>query len=147
MHAELFATTMSELGLDERLHAYLDQIPASGLLISNLISLFGLNRRLRGALVGHLTVFEMTSVVPMGRYSRALRRMGASEAARRFYDVHVLADAEHEIAALDMAVALADDEPQLTGDIIFGARCAIAAEHMFAATLLERWSRPGRRRQ
>ena len=147
MHAELFATTIRELGLDDRLHAYLDEVPASALLISNLISLFGLNRRLRGALVGHLAVFEMTSVVPMGRYTRALQRMGASEEARRFYDVHVLADAEHETAALDMAVALANDEPQLAGDIVFGARCAIAAEHLFAGTLLERWSKPRPRRR
>ena len=96
---QLFARTMRELALDDRPHAYLHALPGSALAISNVISMFGLNRRWRGALVGHLAVVEMTSVVPMGRYSRALERMGASVHARRFFDVHVLADAEHELLA------------------------------------------------
>jgi hypothetical protein len=111
MHATLFARTMRALGLDDRRHAYLDELPATALAVSNLISLFGLNRRWRGALVGHLAAFELTSVEPMGRYSRALERLGASGDARRFYDVHVLADAEHENWALAMAAQVAATEP------------------------------------
>ena len=139
MHSELFAQTMRGLGLDDRPNAYLDHLPASALMVSNLISLFGLNRGWRGALVGHLAVFEMTSVVPMGRYGRALERLGAGPATRRFYDVHVLADAEHEHMALDMACALAADEPQLIDDIVFGAHAVLAVEAEFAATLLRSW--------
>jgi hypothetical protein len=142
IHSALFASTMRSLGLDARPHAYLDTLPASALALSNLISLFGLNRRWRGALVGHLAVFEMTSVTPMGRYGRALERMGAPDEARRFYDVHVLADAEHEELALEMAGALADDEPSLAPDIVFGARCAVEIERLFAEQLLTGW-RPG----
>lgn len=138
-HAELFARTMVSLGLDPRPHAYLDQLPASALLISNLVSLFGLHRRWRGALVGHLAMFEMTSVEPMGRYTSALERLGAPAEARRFYEVHVLADAEHEVMALDMAQALADAEPALAPDIVFGARAGLAAEAVFAGDLLRRW--------
>jgi hypothetical protein len=139
MHSELFAQTMRGLGLDDRPNAYLDRLPASALMVSNLISLFGLNRRWRGALVGHLAVFEMTSVVPMGRYGRALERLGADPATRRFYDVHVLADAEHERMALDMACALAADEPELLDDIVFGAHAVLAVEAEFASTLLRSW--------
>jgi hypothetical protein len=139
MHAALFAQTMRALGLDDRRHAYLDVLPASALALSNLISLFGLNRRWRGSLIGHLTAFEMTSVTPMGRYCRALDRLGAPVAARRFYEVHVLADAEHEVLALDMAAALADDEPTVAPDIVFGARCAIEIEKLFAETLFSGW--------
>lgn len=140
MHSELFGETMRALGLDDRPNAYLDELGASSLAIGNLIALFGLNRRWRGALVGHLTVFETTSVTPMGRYSRALERMAAPLAARRFYDVHVLADAEHEHLALEMVRALAADEPQLVGDILFGARCALEVERAFAAGLLDAWA-------
>jgi heme oxygenase-like protein len=139
MHSELFAQTMRGLGLDDRPNASLDRLPASALMVSNLISMFGLNRRWRGALVGHLAVFEMTSVVPMGRYGRALERLGADEATRRFYDVHVMADAEHELMALDMACALAEDEPALVGDIVFGAYAVLAVEREFAGTLLRSW--------
>ena len=48
--------------------AYLDLVPASTLATSNMMSLFGLHRRWRGALVGHLAAFEMTSSVPNRRY-------------------------------------------------------------------------------
>jgi hypothetical protein len=145
MHSDLFAQTMRGLGLDDRPNAYLDELPASALLISNLISLFGFDRARRGCLVGHLTVFEMTSVVPMGRYARGLQRMGASDEARRFYEVHVLADAEHELLALQMASALEHDEPRLRDDIVFGARCVLATERLFADDLFRLW-RTGPRR-
>ena len=141
MHSELFAQTMRALGLDDRPNAYLDVLPASALMVSNLISMFGLNRRWRGALVGHLAVFEMTSVTPMGRYTRGLERMGASAEARRFYDVHVLADAEHETMALEMAQALAVAEPGLEDDIVFGAQCVMVVERLFAERLFRGWSR------
>src|SRR5215203_3588362 len=140
MHQTLFGVTMRALGLDVRYGAYVDVLPGATLATVNLVSFFGLHRRWRGALVGHLAVFEMTSVEPMGRYSRALARLGAGPDARRFYDVHVLADAEHEAMALDMATALAAAEPALAADVIFGAACAIAAEHRFTACLLERWT-------
>lgn len=140
MHSELFATTMRELGLDSSYGAYLGDIPGVTLATVNLVSMFGLHRRWRGALVGHLTLFEMCSVVPMGRYSRALRRFGLPAAAR-FYDAHVEADAVHEVVALrDMAGALAVDEPRLAADIVFGARAVQTVENTFAAHLLDAWS-------
>jgi hypothetical protein len=145
MHAQLFAQTMRGLGLDDRRHAYLDELPASAFMVSNLISLFGLNRRWRGALVGHLAMFEATSVVPMSRYAKALERMGAPAEARRFYEVHVLADAAHERMGIEMAEALAADEPELTDSILFGARCAVAVERCFAGELFERWPPRGAR--
>jgi hypothetical protein len=139
LHSELFADTMEALGLSARPHAYLDRLPASALLLSNVISLFGLHRRWRGALVGHLAYFEMTSVVPMARYSRALARMGMSRRARKFYDVHVMADAEHQSMVLDMAEALVGDDPGLFDDVLFGARCAREVEALFARELFCRW--------
>jgi hypothetical protein len=140
MHVELFGATMRALGLDDRRHAYLDVLPPTSLAISNLVSLFGFHRHRRGALVGHLAVFEMDSSVPARRYARALERLGAPPDARRFYDVHVLADEEHAVLAKEMAETLARDEPALRDDIVFGARCAVAVERRFADALLARWS-------
>ena len=57
---------MRALGLDPTYGAYLDALPGTTLATVNLITLFGLHRRWRGALVGNLAVYEMTSVVPMG---------------------------------------------------------------------------------
>ena len=141
MHQQLFVETMRELGLDPTYGAYLDALPGSTLATVNLITLFGLHRRWRGALVGNLAVYELTSVVPMGRYSSALARFGVGAAAREFYDVHVVADAEHQIIALhDLAGGLARDEPELYADIMFGARATLDVEARFAQNMLDAWS-------
>ena len=140
MHSSLFAVTMRALGLDSTYGAYLDVLPGTTLATGNLVTMFGLHRRLRAACVGHLAVFEMTSVVSMARYSKALRRLGVGPTARRFYDVHVEADARHEVVALhDLAASLARQEPALTGDILFGARALMAVENRFADHLLSAW--------
>ena len=78
IHAVLFAKTMARLGLDSAYGAYLDLIPGITLATVNLMSLLGLHRRWRGAIVGHLALFEMTSSVPNRRYGAALRRLGAT---------------------------------------------------------------------
>ena len=72
VHATLFAKSMRAMGLDPSYGAYLDHIPAPTLATVNLMSLFGLHRRLRGAIAGHLALFEMTSSIPNGRYGDAL---------------------------------------------------------------------------
>ncbi len=141
MHASLFADTMASLGLDTSYGAYLDRLPGATLATVNLVSLFGLHRRWRGALVGHLAIFEMTSCEPMGRYSRALRRLGFGPAARRFYDVHVEADVHHAVvAATKMAGGLAAAEPRVADDILFGAQALMAVEARFSNSVLDAWS-------
>ena len=130
-----------ELGLDNRYGAYLDWLPGRTLATVNLISLFGLHRRLRAALVGHLAIFEMTSVVPMSRYAAALDRLGIGSRGRRFYDVHVEADQHHQIvAARDMAGRLAEDEPALAPGILFGARAVMEVERRFSEEVLGAWA-------
>lgn len=140
IHAELFAETMRGLGLDARYGAYLDLLPGVTLATVNLMSFFGLHRRLRGAIAGHLSVFEMTSSVPNRRYGNAFRRLGFGPEVTGFYDEHVEADAVHEsIAAWDLANALARSEPELRNDILFGARTLLALESRWAQHLLESW--------
>jgi hypothetical protein len=92
MHSTLFGNTMNALGLDSSYRSYVEVLPSTTLATVNLVSMFALHRRWRAALVGHLAVFEMTSVEPMGRYSNALARFGIGPKGRRFYDVHVTAD-------------------------------------------------------
>lgn len=141
MHSALFAATMTALGLDPTYGAYLDQIPGVTLATVNLVSMFGLHRRWRAALVGHLAVFELTSVKPMARYSQALARMGVGAQGRRFYDVHVAADARHGAIALDRMVAgLIGVEPQLGADLLFGAAALLLLEQSFAGHLLGAWA-------
>jgi hypothetical protein len=143
IHAELFAGTMRALGLDARYGAYLDVIPGVALATVNLMSLFGLHRRWRGAIVGHLALFETTSSIPNARYARAARRLGV-EAATPFFDEHVEADAVHDnIATVDLAGGLARAEPDLAGDILWGARCLAALEDRWTRHLLDAWAAGG----
>jgi hypothetical protein len=141
IHAELFARSLRALGLDGAYGAYLDVIPGVTLATVNLMSLTGLHRRRRGAIVGHLALFEMTSSVPNRRYANALRRFGLGEDATGFFDEHVVADAVHEnIAAVDLAGGLVRQEPELCADVLWGARALVAVEARWAAHLLDAWA-------
>jgi hypothetical protein len=137
MHAELFARCMRGLGLDDAPNAYLDHIPALWLASVNAISLFGLHRRLRGALCGHLAVFEMTSSLPCRRYVIGLQRLGFGDDVTEFFDEHVEADSVHEqLAAHDLVGRLVVAEPQLVGDVMFGARVSDGISGLVGETAL-----------
>ena len=140
VHSTLFATTMVALGLDPSYGAYLGRLPGTTLATVNLVSMLALHRRWRAALVGHLAVFELTSVEPMARYSRALARLGVGPGGRRFYDVHVAADAVHGVIALDrMVLGLLEAEPHLVSDLLFGVSAVLLVEARFASHLLNAW--------
>ena len=140
MHSRLFATAMEGVGLDSSENAYLDRIPAPTLATVNLMSALGKKRSRRGAITGHLAMFEMSSAIPNRSYGNGLRRLGFGELVTRFYDEHVEADSVHEnIAAYDMAQGLAMLEPELTGDILFGARALILLEQRLASHLVGCW--------
>ena len=142
LHAQLFADMMEALGLDARYGAYVDHVPAETLATVNVMSLCGLHRRLRGAIVGHLALFEMTSSIPSRRYAAGLRRLGFDDpAATTFFDEHVAADAVHEsVAAVDLAGGLARLEPAIAGDILWGASALVAVEGRWARRVLEAWA-------
>jgi hypothetical protein len=140
IHAQLFADSMDALGLDARYGAYADHIPGVTLATVNLMSMVGLHRRLRGATVGHLALFEMTSSVPNARYARGLRRLGFGGRATAFFDEHVEADAVHEnLAAVDLAGGLARQQPKLARDILWGARALVDVEARWARHLMAAW--------
>ncbi|MBV9681724.1 MAG: iron-containing redox enzyme family protein [Solirubrobacterales bacterium] len=140
IHAELFARAMRALGLDPEYGAYLDIIPGVTLATVNLMSLFGLHRRWRGAIVGHLALFEMTSSIPNRRYGDGLRRLGFDGEATLFFDEHVTADAVHEaIAAVDLAGGLARQDERLGADIVWGARALSHLDARWASHVLRCW--------
>jgi hypothetical protein len=140
IHAALFARSMDALGLDSRYGAYVDRLPAVTLATVNLMSMFGLHRRLRGAVVGHLALFEMSSALPNRRYADGLRRLGFGTDVTGFFDEHVVADAVHEsVAAVDLAGGLARQDPALTRDILWGATALRELEGDFARHLLGSW--------
>lgn len=141
MHSGLFGLTMSRLGLDPSYGAYLDQIPGVALSPVNLISLFGLHRRLRGALVGHLAAFEMTSVPLMSRYTNLLRDLGFDSWTRLFYDTHIVADSHHQtVAAHGLVAGLLEQEPGVASDVLFGVLALEQVEGALARRVLGCWT-------
>lgn len=140
VHSTLFARSMAAVGLDAAYGAYVEDLPGITLATVNLISMFGLHRRWRGAAVGHLAAFETTSSEPNKRYGNGLRRLGFGPDATDFFDEHVEADSVHEVIALhDLVGGLVRDEPALAPDVSFGARCLLTLERMWAERLIDAW--------
>ncbi|MEV7059557.1 iron-containing redox enzyme family protein [Streptomyces microflavus] len=140
IHARLYADLMTDLSLETAYGHYLDAAPADVLATVNLMSLFGLHRSLRGALVGHFAAVEVTSSPGSRRLAAALKRVGAGPAAQRFYDEHVEADAVHEqVVRRDVIGGLLADEPHLESDIAFGIEATGLLEDRLAARLLAAW--------
>ncbi|WP_409234554.1 iron-containing redox enzyme family protein [Streptomyces sp. PA5.6] len=140
VHARLFAELMADLGLDTSYGHYVDAAPAEVLATVNLMSLFGLHRAHRGALVGHFAWVEVTSSPGSRRLAAALRRTGAGPAAQRFYDEHVEADAVHEqVVRRDVVGGLLAAEPGLEADVAFGVRATGFLEDRLGARLLRAW--------
>ncbi|MET8246493.1 iron-containing redox enzyme family protein [Streptomyces sp. NPDC005202] len=144
VHARLFADLMTDLGLDTTYGRYLDAACAEVLATVNLMSLFGLHRELRGALVGHFAAVEITSSPGSRRLAEAMRRTAAGPAAEFFYDEHVEADAVHEqVVRHDVIGGLLAEEPHLAPDVTFGIDATGHLEDRFAGRLLAAW-RAGR---
>jgi hypothetical protein len=140
VHAQLFADLMTDLGLDATYGRYLDQGCAPMLALVNLMSLFGLHRGMRGALVGHFAAVEITSSPASRRLANAMKRTGAGPAAEFFYTEHVEADAVHEqVVRRDVIGGLLDDEPDLAGDIAFGVTATSHLEDRLGNWLLAHW--------
>ncbi|MGA5563347.1 iron-containing redox enzyme family protein [Streptomyces platensis] len=140
IHAQLFADLMADLALETAYGHYLDLAPAETLAVVNLMSLLGLHRSLRGALVGHFAAVEVTSSPGARRLAEAMRRTGAGPAAERFYDEHVEADAVHEqVVRREVVDGLLRDEPDLDSDVGFGIAATGLLEGRLAGCLLAAW--------
>jgi hypothetical protein len=144
IHAQLFANLMSGLGLDTGYGHYLNAGSAEMLATVNLMSLLGLHRSLRGALVGHFACVEVTSSPGSRRLALAMKRTGAGPAAEFFYDEHVEADAVHEqVVRHEVIGGLLEDEPHLAADIAFGIDATGHLEDRFSGHLLAAWRTGG----
>lgn len=142
MHSALFARTMRGLDLEDSYGHYVDAVPALTLASTNMMSMFGLNRRLRGAIVGHLAAYEMTSSQPNRLYGNGFRRLGFDEDVTWYFDEHVEADAVHEqIAGRDLAGGLVEAEPDLLEDVYFGATAALTLDGMLGEHIMAAWEK------
>lgn len=140
LHQELFAAALRSLDLSTDLASYAEEADAATLASVNVMSLFSLNRRLRGAALGHLAAFEATSSLPCDRIARGARRLGLPDEVAAYYEEHVVADAVHEqLAIRTICGALVTDEPELADDVLMGARACLALDGIAAQAQVDAW--------
>ena len=143
LHSALYAEALDAAGLDSSYGAYIDDVSALSLAMANTMSLFGLNRRLRGAAMGHLAAFEASSSVPSRKIAGGIERVGLPRQVTAYFSEHVEADAVHEqVAARDICGALVAAEPELREDVLFGVASCLHLESLAGAELLARWAAP-----
>ncbi|MHC1560883.1 iron-containing redox enzyme family protein [Actinomycetospora sp. C-140] len=141
VHARIYADMMAELGLDTGYGAYLDAAPAELLATVNIMSLFGLHRRWRGASVGQFALIEITSPPGSARLVTAIERLGLPAAATAFYAEHVEADAVHEqVVRRELIAGLLEHEPELAADVVLGIQASTLLEDRFADYVVRCWS-------
>ena len=137
-HAQIHRSCLTSLGL-----SYADAVdtaPTASFAFANLAWLFGREVRWRGAAVGQLCLLELDSVEPCRAQVEAWDAAGLPEQGRRWYDVHVLADAEHEQVIRDQLVpAVQSATPWLVADAAFGADATWLLQQRVSSELLERW--------
>ncbi len=140
LHHRLFEQGLAAAGLESEYGHYVAEATLPVLEQNNAVSMFGLQRRLRGAAVGHFAAFEATSSVPSRQLAQGLRRLGVGEAMAGYYDEHVEADAVHEhLALVGVCHALVQEEPGLLADVALGAWTCLDLEARTATDLLSRW--------
>ena len=138
--SQLFAATMSALGLDPSYGSYVEMLPGVTLATSNLASMFQLHRKWRAELVGLRAVSEMTSGSPMERYGHTLERFGVGPEGRAFFESHLSVDARTaEIARRRMTTGLLSTDPECGDDVLFGAAATLLLEENFSRHLLDSW--------
>jgi Iron-containing redox enzyme len=141
LHATLYADALEAAGLDRTYGAYIDDVSALSLASTNVMTMFGLNRRLRGAAMGHLAAFEASSSVPCRKIAAGLERVGFPSVVTDYFHEHVEADAVHEhVASSDICGGMVADDPSLRGDVLFGAATCLHLDSMTGAELLARWT-------
>ena len=140
MRSSAFARALRHLGLDDEYGHYVDQVPGIVLASVNMMTLFGLHRRLRGSIVGHLAAFELSAAAPSRLFGDGFRRNGYGTEVTGYFDESVEPDSIHaRIAARDLAESVVDAEPELLDDVLFGAAACLAMERWTAEAALTGW--------
>lgn len=140
MHSELFGQAMASVGLDRSYGGYADAWPGPVLLANVTLGWLAGRRRWAPAVVGHLTMVEMTSSLPSKFYVAGARRLGLPEEAWRYFDEHVEADAAHEqVAVRDVCGPLVADDPRALPTLLVGAVAGLHVEGLVAERAMGAW--------
>ncbi|MBE9121815.1 iron-containing redox enzyme family protein [Tychonema sp. LEGE 07199] len=120
-HSTYFAQMLAEFGMSTEPEAYFDLVPWQ--VLASINHNFLLTERKRHFLRynGGLTYFEVAGPVAYRNYLAAAQRLGLSQAAMGYWELHIREDERHGRWMLDeVAIPLVDRYPQEAWELVLG---------------------------
>lgn len=120
-HSSFFAAMLSEFGLNTTPEAYLDIVPWE--VLANINHSFNMCERKRNFLryIGSLLYFEISVPAAFQNYKLAGERLGLSEQAIGYWDIHIKEDLRHGQWMLnDVALPLIARYEESAWEIVWG---------------------------
>jgi Iron-containing redox enzyme len=120
-HSTYFAQMLAEFGMNTEPEAYFDLVPWQ--VLASINHNFLLTERKRHFLRynGGLTYFEVAGPVAYRNYLAAAQRLGLSQAAMGYWELHIKEDERHGRWMLDeVALPLADKYPEDAWELVLG---------------------------
>jgi hypothetical protein len=120
-HSTFFAQMLAEFDMSTEPEAYFDLVPWE--VLASINHNFLLTERKRHFLRynGGLTYFEVAGPVAYRNYLAAAQRLGLSQAAMGYWELHIKEDERHGRWMLDeVAIPLVDRYPQEAWELVLG---------------------------
>ncbi|AFZ32935.1 hypothetical protein Glo7428_4495 [Gloeocapsa sp. PCC 7428] len=120
-HSTYFAQMLSEFGMNTEPEAYFDLVPWEVLACANHNFLVTECKRYFLRYNGGLTYFEVAGPAAYRNYLTAAQRLGLSQAAMGYWELHIREDERHGRWMLDdVALPLADKYPEQAWELLLG---------------------------
>jgi hypothetical protein len=120
-HSTFFSKMLTELGMSAEPEGYFDLVPWEVLAAINHSFLLSERKRFYLRYVGGLLYTEVSVPAGFDHYRAAAERLGMSEAARGYWELHIREDERHGRWMLqDVALPLAAKYPANAWEIVLG---------------------------
>jgi hypothetical protein len=120
-HSSYFAVMLSELGMDTAPEAYFERVPWQVLAAINHSFLLSERKRHYLRYIGGLLYTEISVPAAFRAYHACAQRLGLSESAMAYWDLHIREDERHGRWMLnDIALPLAKQYPAHAWELILG---------------------------
>lgn len=120
-HSTFFAQMLAEFGMNTEPEAYFDLVPWEVLACANHNFLVTERKRYFLRYNGGLTYFEVAGPAAYRNYLAAAQRLGLSEAAMGYWELHIREDERHGRWMLDdVALPLAEQYPDDAWELVLG---------------------------
>jgi hypothetical protein len=120
-HSTYFAQMLNEFGMNTEPEAYFDLVPWEVLACANHNFLTTERKRYYLRYCGALTYFEVAGPSAYRNYLTAAQRLGLSDAAMGYWELHIREDERHGQWMLDdVALPLVDKYPDNAWELVFG---------------------------